>query len=444
MVLGRQVGWARHRARPALGLAVCLTLAVLSWPATPAAAGDDTGGYPNANMPCEWFPQATSGPAHTEWCQAFDWGPNPSEVFAGQETITETTTISPRGFGYRNCTDYVAVKLGFDAATVHGNAAQWKDQIPPANVSNYPTVGSVAWWGKEVDAGLGHVGLVLSLNPDGGAVIGEYNNYLDGTYDTRTIPIHGADAFLHIKDQALPGGVAWFPGYHPVLPTPSPTGLNPGPRPVPTPVRSVEAAPLRTVAPTPTPTPTPSPPPPDPKVLAAGALAGLGPSYVSFTPAGLMRPRAGQLVEARITRTDALAAALDQQLAPSRTAPLSGTDLMSATLEGPGFLIAATSPPQQSVVGSGPAVWQWRVTPLRRGAHTLTLCLSVDVNTDAGPQPSTATCVVQRTVSVTEVPFLASIGLGNGALAWMVAALVVVLGAGAVFMVRRRAGPRGV
>ncbi|HYR61783.1 MAG TPA: CHAP domain-containing protein [Actinomycetota bacterium] len=416
-------------------LAAAITATVVVWLPVTAAADVDTGGYPNASMPCEWFPQATSGPPHTQWCQDFDWGPTPSTLFAGQESVDTSSTISPRGFGYRNCTDYVAVKLGFDSHTIHGNASQWKDQVPPVNVTNYPTIGSVAWWGKEVDGGLGHVAVVLSLNPDGSALIGEYNNYLDGTYDARTIAPNGADAFLHVKDDALPGGVAFVPGYHPRLPAPSPTApaKRPAPPPAPTPA---PPTPVRSPSPTP---PNPSPPAPDPKVLAAGALAGLGPSFVSFEPARVMRPNASRLVEARINRTDQLAAALDQQLAPSRTPPLASGNLMTVTLEGPDFRIAPTTPAGQSVVGSGAAVWQWTVTPLRRGTRVLTLCFSVDVNTADGPQRSSSTCTLKRPVQVTEVPVLASLGLTRASAPWVVGvALVVVVAAGGTAVVRRR------
>jgi hypothetical protein len=319
----------------------------------------------------------------------------------------------------------VAVKLGFDSRTVHGNASQWKDQIPAANVTNYPTIGAVAWWGTEVDDGLGHVAVVLSLNPDGSAVIGEYNNFLDGTYDTRTIPSRGADAFLHIRDQALPGGLTWVPGYRPVLASPTPAAPKPAAtHPAPPPPKPAPPAP----APAPSPTSVPQPAGPDPKVLAAGALSGLGASYVSFDPGRVMRPHTSRLVEARVTRPGGLASAL--QLKPG--------NLMAATLESPDFRIAATTPAQQQVVGTNLAVWQWTVTPLRPGAHVLTLCLSVDVNTPEGAQPSPATCTLKRPVRVTNAPgFLASglVGSSPWVLGGLAGLLALAAAAGAAVSV---------
>lgn len=398
-------------------------------------------------MPCEWFPQSATGPAHTKWCQGFDWGPVPSTLFAGQESIDAHTTISPRGFGYRNCTDYVAVKLGFDSRTVHGNASQWKDQLPPANVTNYPTIGAVAWWGTEVDDGLGHVAVVLSLNSDGSAVVGEYNNFQDGTYDTRTIPSRGADVFLHIRDQGAPGGAPWVPGYRPSLSPPTPATPKPpvGPAPVvthaPPPNPTPAPPPKPTPAPSPTPTPTPSPSPtgPDPRVVAAGTLSSLGAGYISFAPGAVMRPHAAQLVEARVTRASDLATALNQRLAGSVAAPLQPANLMTVTLESPDFHVAATTPAQQAVVGTSFAVWQWTVTPLRPGPGILTLCLSVDLTTPGGHEPSPPACAVRRSVNVTSVPAFLTSGFSGQAGAWTLGGLVLLVAvAGTAVTVRRR------
>jgi hypothetical protein len=343
----------------------------------------------------------------------------------------------------------VAVKLGFDSRTVHGNASQWKDQVPAPNVTNYPTIGAVAWWGTEVDDGLGHVAVVLSLNPDGSAVIGEYNNFLDGTYDTRTISPRGADAFLHIRDQAMPGGVSWVPGYRPALSSPTAAA----PKPLPGAATHAAPRPPKPAAPAPPPTPTPSPTPvprpagPDPKVLAAGALSGLGGTYVSFDPGRVMRPHTPRLVEARVSRPDGLAAALNRQLTGSAAVPLKPGNLLAARLESPDFRIAATTPAQQAVVGTNLAVWQWTVTPLRRGARVLTLCLSVDLNTPDGPQTSPATCPLRRPVKVTDVPAFLASGVAGHAAPWVVGAgvgvvLAALAGAG-VSILRRRDGTEG-
>src|SRR5947208_16749773 len=102
-------------------------------------------------------------------------------------------------------------------------------------------------------------------------------------------------------------------------------------------------------------------------MLVAEALGRLESAFVSFHLPGVMRPGTGQLVEARIDRADQLAAEMDL---PQGT-------LLSASLQGPGFQVTATTPAEQAVVGTNVAVWHWRVTPQRRGSATLRLCLAV-------------------------------------------------------------------
>src|SRR2546430_280816 len=110
-------------------------------------------------MACECSPQSRTGPSRTQWSKDFDWGPAPSTVVAGQETVDGRCTLSARGFGFGNCT------------------------------------------------------VVLPRTGDGGAVVGQYNYYSDGTYDTRVIPPRAADAILHIRDEAVPGGARFTPRF---------------------------------------------------------------------------------------------------------------------------------------------------------------------------------------------------------------------------------------
>lgn len=367
-----------HRGRTAaatLGaLAVLLAASAAAFlaPALPARA--ETGGYPAATMPCEWAPQATSGPPGTEWCNDFDWGPAPSTVSGGQESVDESATISPRGFGYRNCTDYVAWLLGFGAATVHGNAAQWRSQVPSPDVTRSPTVGAVAWWGSEVDQGFGHVGVVLSVEANGEAVVGEYNAHLDGTYDTREVSPRAVDAFLHIRDQGAAGGVPFHPPAPPPPPRPSP---SPGPKPAPS------------SPPPPSPSPTP-PPGPNPEAVAQ-ALGRTAGSFVSLEAPRALRPGGSDLVSARIAQTVALASAL--RAGPPAAALPAGSTLV-ATLEARGFAVRPTTPGTQAI--GADAVWQWQVHPTGHGPHALTLCLSVAL--PAGETPPA--CTVSRRVRV--------------------------------------------
>jgi surface antigen len=110
--------------------------------------------------------------------------------------------LSPRRFAYRNCTDFVAWFLGLSWSSFHfpggkGDAADWKDYAANAGlkVTNSPSVGDVAWWGKERAGGFGHVGIVTAVAGNGTVSIAEYNGDAHGHYDIR--PNVRADAYLH-------------------------------------------------------------------------------------------------------------------------------------------------------------------------------------------------------------------------------------------------------
>src|SRR5260370_4294924 len=89
--------------------------------ATAAPAMASTGGYPYYNMQCVWSPYATTGTGY--WCSDYDWGTVRND--SGNDSV-----LSPYGYDYRNCTDYVAWKvasLGVMPAQYKGlgNANTW-------------------------------------------------------------------------------------------------------------------------------------------------------------------------------------------------------------------------------------------------------------------------------------------------------------------------------
>ena len=105
------------------------------------------GWYPYPNMPCEHSPYATSGKSTynptVPWCTNYDWGTKP---FTSE---SDSSLLSPYGYGYRNCTDYVAWKvstLGVQPAQYKGlgNGKNWAS--PPSvnklTVNGTPAVGS--------------------------------------------------------------------------------------------------------------------------------------------------------------------------------------------------------------------------------------------------------------------------------------------------------------
>jgi surface antigen len=113
--------------------------------------------------------------------------------------------FSPYGYAYRNCTDYVAWKLatanGFGDYRGLGNASGWAGaaQGRGYHVNHTPARGAVAWWGTELFHGFGHVAWVANVYV-GSIEVAEYNHAGTGRFDTRRIPTHAPDAYIHFRD----------------------------------------------------------------------------------------------------------------------------------------------------------------------------------------------------------------------------------------------------
>jgi surface antigen len=146
----------------------------------------DTGGYPDATLPCEHAPFSVTG-----YCTTvngpYDWGPVPDTT----PGWTIATTHSARGYTYRNCTDWVAWRLeqfGVPEALVRGlgNGGQWAANAAGRGgltVTSTPQRGDAA-----VQVGNpGHVAFVEAAFADGAIRVSEYNKSFDGTYDDTRI-----------------------------------------------------------------------------------------------------------------------------------------------------------------------------------------------------------------------------------------------------------------
>lgn len=92
---------------------------------------------------------------------------------------------SPRGYDYRNCTDWAAWRIpqitGKAVPTGLGWAHMWDNNARGRyEVDNKPEVGDAAVWDSI------HVAVVESVNADGSVNISEYNGAGDGKYRTRS------------------------------------------------------------------------------------------------------------------------------------------------------------------------------------------------------------------------------------------------------------------
>lgn len=206
-------GRAPQRATSSvLGLAlVVLALAALAVGVAPRARAAVTPGQDDYPAFEKTAVDCSSQFGTNSYCKETDGKPG----FAASELW------STRGFGYRNCTDFVAYRLGLNHGSFEfpggdGNAYNWKAGAENSGyrTGTIPAVGAIAWWAS------GHVALVLRVNDDGNVnqepsvIVEEYNYNHPGGYDnTRQTR---ADAYLYvgINPPSAPGG--WY-----VAPTPS-------------------------------------------------------------------------------------------------------------------------------------------------------------------------------------------------------------------------------
>ena len=227
--------------------------------AAPEALAAEAGGYPYAGKPCVHAPYQASGSA-PQWCPGYDWGDRPNDT-------SSANVISPYGYYYRNCTDYVAWRLaGLGIAPAQykglGNAKEWGR--PPAahglRVDATPAAGAAA---VRTTGVYGHVAYVEVVHADGTITVAQYNKQATGVFsvESGTPAALGFSLFVHFELFAAP-------------PEPAPVVLSPQ-EPVPiAPVEAVQPVPPAS-APEPTSTtPVLDTPPvqPEPATVSEAAI----------------------------------------------------------------------------------------------------------------------------------------------------------------------------
>ncbi|WP_158437872.1 CHAP domain-containing protein [Naasia lichenicola] len=115
--------------------------------------------------------------------------------------------LSPLGYYYRECVDFVAWRLNRDAGSTGapwkyawsyltpngGNASQWASnwRAHGWETGSDPVAGSVAWFNGN------HVAYVKSVNGDGTVTIEEYNHGSSHRYGIRTIGVDDVALYLY-------------------------------------------------------------------------------------------------------------------------------------------------------------------------------------------------------------------------------------------------------
>lgn len=143
--------------------------------AEPAAA--ETGGYPDAD-------------AQLHRIDRYDWWKD--ENGNGRKDITDDNlydndeTMSIRGYGYNNCTDWAAWRgtqlSGVQVPGGLGNANTWDDRAPAYGfkVDQSPEVGDIAVWNS---GSYGHVEVVEKVHSNGSVDTSGYNLNADGSFN---------------------------------------------------------------------------------------------------------------------------------------------------------------------------------------------------------------------------------------------------------------------
>ena len=193
---GREAQKAIGRLVTAFAVAISSAATVLVTDVVaPTAAHADSiadalAAYPDKSMPCE-HPNSQGVYATTGPCENYDWGP------VHTTALGDPSTYSIRGYGYRNCTDWVAWRVqnisngAVGIARGLGNANAWPGKFPISAQSTTAKPGDIA---VSTSGIYGHVAFVESVSPDGSTMtVSEYNEDSQGDGDQRTIPASGSE-----------------------------------------------------------------------------------------------------------------------------------------------------------------------------------------------------------------------------------------------------------
>lgn len=136
------------------------------------------GGYPWGNAACIHTGRVDGA------CPNYDWAVN-GAIF----------NFSLGGYGYRNCTDWVAFRAkvaGDRVPSGLGNAKTWDDRAPSFST---PKVGAAAVSNSGI---YGHVMYVEAVHGDGSITISDYNRAGTGKYDTSRLSAGAASNLRYV------------------------------------------------------------------------------------------------------------------------------------------------------------------------------------------------------------------------------------------------------
>jgi surface antigen len=255
---GGGFGAATEQAPPleSSGFLTTMREHIHGWAGRMAAVGSLAIGLSATSLATEM----TNSPAHAESVNYDPATGNYPDADAAPTPVTEAnpatsdymkngSIFSLRGYGHRNCTDYVAWRVEAEGLSSGqsmrglGNASTWDDRAGAHGWAVHPNTdtpeaGDIA----TRDGGYGHVAFVEIVHDDNTLDIAQYNQTLRGTFTRQLhVPVNAFDHYIDLNGANPPGFALQLraPG--------TPTPEQP-PAAVPSPAESAPAAPEPTEA----------------------------------------------------------------------------------------------------------------------------------------------------------------------------------------------------
>lgn len=152
--------------------------------------------------------------------------------------------------------------------------------------------------------------------------------------------------------------------------------------------------------------------------------------YILFNPSEVMTVGIKERVEVRIARTftNDLNLGLKGRGEPTIEKVKVGT-LMKSRLMGNNFDIKSLSHEEQIVTGSGFSQWEWDVTPLMRGTHTLLLAVTVTINIPGYGEKPKDYPVFERTIKVIANPMHTTKSFLSTNWQYIITSIIALIGA---------------
>lgn len=210
--------WLRMKIVPFLVILVILFGAAVTLATRVPAMAAEVNTYSWQSAPCAWNGNITGK------CSRYDWGektcPSGDSYCNSKNQINGYYLYDNWGYGFRNCTSYVAEKISqvfSKSISGWGDAYNWAYAATHSpnhyTLDSTPQVGDIAQWNYTKANPYGHVAYVYQVS-NGVATFDEYNvagtGLFTSTYTSTNYPAGAPNNYIHIGTP--PGGGSGWNG----------------------------------------------------------------------------------------------------------------------------------------------------------------------------------------------------------------------------------------